>query len=317
MSPDLAGQAGIRKARATAWSVLAAFIESLLSSDGLIRSAKQGHLRIDDQLARRSFGCEVEGSFGTGREDGSETNEVARARLLVDRNAGDEGARDAGLKEFPANHEPICSRVSGEFDAVAGNAGAAHVLFEKPFHGAATFEIHRRSHHGLDFTLQIVGGESAVSVLRGKSAKKLDEARVGIFGGGLAQHLADHVNDPRTLGVNQLIEAGGRLGRVEALAERERANIVDRLFRAGKFFEKLFAVAFEPKAKLVVIGPSALRKQQSEIIGDSLVNPLIAVARPAHDVTPPLMRDLVIRNNVRESFLAGRVEPRAVLRLRS
>src|SRR5215467_13951681 len=60
----------------------------------------------------------------------------------------------------------------------------------------------------------------------------------------------------------------------------------------------------------------AICKKQREIVGDGFVNPLIAIAGPANHVAPPLMRYFVIGNQLREMFLAGGAESRALLRLR-
>ena len=132
----------------------------------LFRGAEQRHLRIDDEFVRRSLHREVERSFGTGGDDGAEVDRVSRAVAGVDGNAGDEGARDAGLKEFAADDVSFVGMVRGKFHAIVWDACAAYPLLEKPFHAAATFEIHCRSHDSLNFVLQIVRGERAVGVLR-------------------------------------------------------------------------------------------------------------------------------------------------------
>src|SRR5690242_6600882 len=61
---------------------------------------------------------------------------------------------------------------------------------------------------------------------------------------------------------------------------------------------------------------STVRKKQREIVGDSLVNPLVAIAGPADDVAPPLMRNFVIRNKLREMLLAAGAETSPLLRFR-
>src|SRR5207245_4617332 len=45
----------------------------------------------------------------------------------------------------------------------------------------------------------------------------------------------------------------------------------------------------------------------------SLVNPLVVVARPCHDVSPPLMCHFVIRNQLGVVLLSGRAQSRALL----
>src|SRR5258708_20395173 len=54
-------------------------------------------------------------------------------------------------------------------------------------------------------------------------------------------------------------------------------------------------------------------EEQGEIICDGFINPLIPVARPCDDITPPLVRHFVIRNQLRKVLLAGGVQPGTLL----
>src|SRR6266705_1268047 len=54
-------------------------------------------------------------------------------------------------------------------------------------------------------------------------------------------------------------------------------------------------------------------EEDGEIICDGFVNPLVAVAGPGHDVAPPLVRDLMIGNQLRKVLLAGGAQPGTLL----
>ncbi len=58
-------------------------------------------------------------------------------------------------------------------------------------------------------------------------------------------------------------------------------------------------------------------EEQGEIICDGFVNPLVAVARPGDDVAPPLVRDFVIRDQLRKVLLAGSAQPGPLLGFRT
>ena len=64
----------------------------------LLRGAEERHLGVDDELVRREFRGEVEGSLRAGGDDVAEKNKVSRAVVGIDRHAGDERMRDIGLK---------------------------------------------------------------------------------------------------------------------------------------------------------------------------------------------------------------------------
>src|SRR5215469_13608872 len=61
---------------------------------------------------------------------------------------------------------------------------------------------------------------------------------------------------------------------------------------------------------------AAVRKEQCKIVGDGFVNPLVAIAGPAHHIAPPLMRHFVIGNQLGEMFLAAGSEAGALLGFR-
>src|SRR5271157_2041955 len=130
---------------------------------------------------------------------------------------------------------------------------------------------------------------------------------------GLAQHLPEHMHDPGTLAVDHLFVRGSRLGGGQAHAHDERAGFGRRAVFVGSFGEKSLAVAVKPGVESVVRVLLGIGKKKREIIGDGFVDPLIAVAGPAHDIPPPLVSDLVKRKNLREEFLVGRVEAGTLL----
>src|SRR5208337_725334 len=138
-------------------------------------------------------------------------------------------------------------------------------------------------------------------------------ARVGIRGVRLAQHFPEHLHDPSAFAVDHLIVRGSRLGRDQAQAHDERAGFSRWAVFVGGFGEKRLAVAAEPGVESVVRIFLRIGKKKREIIGDGLVDPLVAVAGPANDISPPLVSHFVKRNNLREEFLTGRVEAGTLL----
>ena len=106
----------------------------------------------------------------------------------------------------------------------------------------------------------------------------------------------------------------GDFEELRRLPRVQRANFAARRVRAGDFFLELFAITFEPDAKCMLGGFSAVREEQRKIIRDGFIDPLIPVTGPAHDVAPPLMRDFMIGDDIRKCFLPGGRESGAVLR---
>src|SRR5579884_162133 len=143
-----------------------------------------------------------------------------------------------------------------------------------------------------------------------------DETGVRILRAGLAQHLANHVYDPGALGVDHALKTVRRFGGDEPAAEGKRAEIRGRKIHARRFLGELIAVVFEPEAQLVIGAFLAVRKEQGEIVGERLINPLIAIARPADYVSPPLVSDFVEGHQLAEVLLRAGGKPRAQLGLR-
>ncbi len=228
----------------------------------------------------------------------------------IERNAGDERARDAGLKKLAVNLNALFRMVSRKFHAIVRDPRPAHPLFEEPFHGTPAFEVHGGRHDGFHFVPQVIGGEGAVSVLRHQRLQESGESRIGIPAAGLAKHFAQHVNDPRTLAVDDLFVGGGGLRGIEARAQGERADISRCFGGARQFLNELPAVAREPNVQSV-------GEEQRQIIRDGFVNPLVAIARPCDDVAPPLMRDFMVGNQLGEMFLGGGAQPGALLGFRT
>ncbi len=85
---------------------------------------------------------------------------------------------------------------------------------------------------------------------------------------------------------------------------------------AGNFFFELLSIAFEPDAERVLGWLSAVREEQRKIVCDGLIDPLIPVAGPTDDVAPPLVGDLMIRDDIRKRLLPCGRESGAVLRFR-
>ena len=83
-----------------------------------------------------------------------------------------------------------------------------------------------------------------------------------------------------------------------------------------RLFDELKAVARKPGVQRVLGIAAGIRKEQREVVGDGFVNPLVAITGPANHITPPLMRDLMIRKQLGKVFLAGRCQSGALLRFR-
>src|SRR5437879_6230747 len=68
---------------------------------------------------------------------------------------------------------------------------------------------------------------------------------------------------------------------------------------------KTIAIPQQPGMQGPVRGLLAVGKQQRQVIRQTLINPLIAIAAPAHDVSPPLMSYLMERHQLGEMLLTG------------
>src|SRR5258707_5318128 len=86
------------------------------------------------------------------------------------------------------------------------------------------------------------------------------------------------------------------------------------MVRWRELFDQALAVATKPNAKRAVGVFLAIGKQQRQIIGDGLIDPLIAVVAPADDIAPPLVRHFVKRNELCEMLLPGVRQAGAALR---
>src|SRR5438046_4099263 len=100
---------------------------------------------------------------------------------------------------------------------------------------------------------------------------------------------------------------------MEAETEGEGAYLARWFAGARLFLYELLPVASQPDVQLVVRILLGIGKQHREVIRYSLVNPLVVVARPCHDVSPPLMCHFVIRNQLGVVLLSGRAQSRALL----
>lgn len=113
-------------------------------------------MRINEDAPRRIRRKELEGCFGTGSNDGSKRNAMARAGARIERHASQKGTRHAGLKKFAPDEVALLVVVHGKFHAIVRDSRAPHPLLEKPLHGMAAFEIHGRGHDRFDFMLQLL-----------------------------------------------------------------------------------------------------------------------------------------------------------------
>src|SRR5579863_9913167 len=89
-----------------------------------------------------------------------------------------------------------------------------------------------------------------------------------------------------------------------------------RLLRVRGLLDKLLAIAPEPNLQGMVGALLRISKEQRKIVGDGLVDPLVAIGVPADDIAPPLMRDFVERYEFGEVLLSVFRESGPLLGLR-
>src|ERR1700743_2758446 len=92
-----------------------------------------------------------------GRDDGSEVCRMAGSRTRVERNGRKERVGHVVLEELSANEKAFVSAAHVELDAVRRDAGTAHPLIKKPFHGLTAFEVHGFRHDRFDLVLEVFG----------------------------------------------------------------------------------------------------------------------------------------------------------------
>lgn len=153
--------------------------------------------------------------------DCTKENVVAGAAAGVKRHGGDEGVRHSGSDKFAAQLKTFFDAARCETDLVMRDGGSTDIFVEEPLHGAATLDIHFRSHDGFDFALELSGGKSFLGVFDDEGFQESHEAGIGIWGIGLTQHFTEHVHNPSTLAVDHLVVSGGRFGGKEAQAHDE------------------------------------------------------------------------------------------------
>ena len=126
------------------------------------------------------------------------------------------------MKKLAADRVSILIMVRRELDAIMRNSGTAHPFVEEPIHRAAAFECHAGSHDGFHFVLEVLGGERTVSELGHQFLEERNEARVDLLATGLpchsrlAEHFPEHMNNPRTLAVNEVLIRGRGFGGIKA-----------------------------------------------------------------------------------------------------
>src|SRR5882724_3792368 len=143
----------------------------------------------------------------------------------VDWHRRDEGVRDSVLKQFPFYDKAFFRMLDGVFYAVMRHAGSAHPVCKEPLHRAMALDCHRWRHHGFNLALQIAGRKCAISVLCLQGAKETHKAGVRIFRAGLAEHFAQHVEDPGTLAVDELLESFRAARRIQSRSELQASNV--------------------------------------------------------------------------------------------
>ena len=209
------------------------------------------------------------------------------------------------LKQLPFYDKAFFRMPDGVFHAVMRHAGSAHPVCKEPLHRAMALDFHRWCHHSFNLALQITGRKRAIGVLCLQGAKEPHKAGVRIFCAGLAEHFAQHVEDPGTLAVDDLLESFRAARGIESRAELQASNLRWRKFRCI-FFDEPFAEAVQPDAELVVRNFLAVRKKKREVGRKCLVDPLIAIVRPSDNISPPLMSDFMKGNEVVKVFLTRR-----------
>src|SRR5262252_756369 len=183
------------------------------------------------------------------------------------------------------------------------HSDSAYPVLNEPLHRMISIEIHGGSHDGVEFVKEVFRGQSAITVFLIEVLQKSLEAGVWGFCARLAQHFTDHMNRPRALGIDQNFETVRGFGRFETVSEGQRANIRSNQIGIRQFLFYSIAIAFEPNPHFAVWSLLAVRKEQSAIIGESFINPLVAITGPAYNVAPPLVCHFVKGNELAEVFL--------------
>src|SRR5246127_5024672 len=255
-------------------------------------------MRIDEKFAGIGRAGEGERGFFARRNDRAEKYGTARAGAHIERYGSDKRPCNARLTELAANLKALLGVTRSEFHPVVRNAGPADVLFKEPIHRMTTLEGHFGGHHRFDLALKLLCRESLLRVFGDERVEESDEAGIGIFGIRLAEHFMEHVHNPGSLRIDDFLVGIRRLRRVEASAHKKGANIGGGESGGGRFSDQALAVAIEPETKCAIGSLPGVGKEKGKIRGNGLVNPLVAIAGPANDVSPPLMGDLMNRNKL-------------------
>src|SRR6185437_14969452 len=79
----------------------------------------------------------------------------------------------------------------------------------------------------------------------------------------------------------------------------------------GQFLREVLAIALQPEAQRMAIALLRVGEEQCEVVGDGLVDPLVAIGTPSDDVAPPLVSHFVNGDEVGEMLLGdvGKSDP--------
>src|SRR5208282_542625 len=109
----------------------------------------------------------------------------------------------------------------------------------------------------------------------------------------IAKHGSEHVKQPGSAFVADGLVASGEMGRIQALAQRDRSGVTQPL-SIFVLAHEVLAVLFQDVVKLRRI--LLLEQQKRGVVCQTFRNPLVAIAFPEHQVAPPLMRRFMDEN---------------------
>jgi len=156
------------------------------------------------------------------------------------------------LEELAADLEAFFGSARCEFHSIVRNPGSANVFLEKPLHGTPALEVHLWRHHGFDLLLKLLGRQSFLRVPGHQGVQESNEACIGIVRIRIAEHFAEHVENPCAFGVDHDFIRIGRLRRREARAHGDRTDICGSEVGVCWLGDQALAIASQPDEESMI-----------------------------------------------------------------
>src|SRR5215470_8249095 len=115
----------------------------------MIDDTKQRHLGIDLKSSGICRNVEMEWSLFAASDN---TTEI-RAAGGINRHRRDEAPWHSRLKQLALDSEAFFRAFGAVLDSVMRDAGSANPIFDEPFHGMISVQIHCGSHDGVQLAL--------------------------------------------------------------------------------------------------------------------------------------------------------------------